>query len=229
MGCGDEAGFGSPIWVLSASGHDRLGAQLHDHRRVPLAKVNLRISALRSVAHSFRTSLNFTDSTRSKRNAYRSLDSRSTNETQARLIRARLILKRVANSKTLFVVPSFPDDSRTSLCTFRARHVGPRVSKSIISSLLVVYLQRVQALLPSFTLQRSRPIFIFIHDSLVSLDDAFQATGSSRLFLSSVFNNSNIFPDNSLFRVDIYIRSLHQSIDQQSFVSRRQRSYNISK
>ena len=52
---------------------------------------------------------------------------------------------------------------------------------------------------------------------------------SLSLFLSSVFNKSNIFPDNSLFRVDIYIRSLHQSIDQWSFVSRRQRSYNISK
>lgn len=36
MGCGDEAGFGSPIWFLAASGHDRLGAQLHDHRRVLL-------------------------------------------------------------------------------------------------------------------------------------------------------------------------------------------------
>lgn len=119
---------------------------------------------------------------------------------------ARLILKRVTNSKTLLVVPRFPDDSRTSLCTFRARHVGPRVSKSIISSLLVVYLQRVQALLLSFTLQSPRPISIFIHDSLLSLDDAFQATGSSlSLFFSRLSLATRIFSPITRYFGSIFI------------------------
>lgn len=119
---------------------------------------------------------------------------------------ARLILKRVTNSKTLLVVPRFPDDSRTSLCTFRARHVGPRVSKSIISSFLVVYLQRVQALLLSFTLQSPRPISIFIHDSLLSLDDAFQATGSSlSLFFSRLSLATRIFSPITRYFGSIFI------------------------
>lgn len=52
MGCGDEAGFGSPIWFLAASGHDRLGAQFHDHRRV-LLPISAKIIYTYTRAHTY--------------------------------------------------------------------------------------------------------------------------------------------------------------------------------
>lgn len=118
-----------------------------------------------------------------------------------------------------------PNDSRTrSSCTFRARHVGPRVSESIISTggLLVVchglsIRSRVRVARSSTDLH-FHPLFLL---SIELASDHHEYIYSSSFSFSSSSSSSSSFSPPPPFSRDaryllgsIYVGSLHQSIGQ---------------
>lgn len=118
-----------------------------------------------------------------------------------------------------------PNDSRTrSSCTFRARHVGPRVSESIISTggLLVVchglsVRSRVRVARSSTDLH-FHPLFLL---SIELASDHHEYIYSSSFSFSSSSSSSSSFSPPPPFSRDaryllgsIYVGSLHQSIGQ---------------
>lgn len=122
-----------------------------------------------------------------------------------------------------------PNDSRTrSSCTFRARHVGPRVSESIISTggLLVVchglsVRSRVRSrvrVARSSTDLHFHPLFLL---SIELASDHHEYIYSSSFSFSSSSSSSSSFSPPPPFSRDaryllgsIYVGSLHQSIGQ---------------
>lgn len=153
-----------------------------------------------------------------KTDAYRSMISfRREYETTLDLTRQGRVSRRCSSFPT-----RSPNDSQTrrSSCTFRARHVGPRVNQSIIStggeSLVVYHCLSVRSRVR--VARSSTDLSIFIHlrfffrsNTRIALRRVYSSSSSS-------FSSSSPPPSASLFARyllgSIYVRSLHRWIGQ---------------